>query len=102
MRVTAGRRRALVATAMVIGSSVAVFTSSVAPAAGDGPVQQTEEVGVLRLRLAGGGGTITFTPQGATAPTATQSITTTAKCGRRQPGRSPRSRAPVARRDSVW
>jgi hypothetical protein len=81
MRGSSGMTRALGAMGLVIGVSVGAFTSSVSPAAGDGPVQQTEEVGVLRLRLAGGGGTITFTPQGATAPTVSQSIPTTAKCG---------------------
>jgi hypothetical protein len=65
---------------LMIGSGAAVFTSSVSPAAGDGPVQQVEEVGVLRLHLAGSGGTFTFTPTGATAPTATQAITATSKC----------------------
>jgi hypothetical protein len=80
MRGTARRRRALGAMALVFGSSAAVFTSSVSPAAGDGPVQQVDEVGLLRLHLAGSGGTITFTPTGATAPTATQAVTATSKC----------------------
>jgi hypothetical protein len=80
MRVTRRGRRALGAAVLVIGSSVAVVTSSVAPAAGDGPVQQVDDVGVLRLHLAESGGTITFTPTGATSPTTTQVITATAKC----------------------
>jgi hypothetical protein len=80
MRVTARGRRALCATVLVIGSSVAVFSSSASPAAGDGPVQQVDEVGLLRLHLAGNGGTITFTPEGATSPTTTQTITATGKC----------------------
>jgi hypothetical protein len=81
MRVTARRRRALGAMGLVIGSGVAVFTSSVSPAAGDGPVQQVEEIGVLRVHLAGSGGTFAFTPKGATSPTATQAVTVTSKCG---------------------
>jgi hypothetical protein len=43
-------------------------------------VQQVDEVGLLRLHVAGNGGTITFTPKGATTPTATQTITATGKC----------------------
>ena len=80
MRVTKRWRRALAAMGLVIGSGAAVFTSSVSPAAGEGPVQQIEEIGVLRLHLAGSGGTIAFTPEGATTPTATQNITATGKC----------------------
>jgi hypothetical protein len=80
MGVSTRRWRALAAVAAV-GVSVAVFNSSVSPVAGDGPVSQVNDVGVLRLRLAGSGGTITFTPDGAAQPTVTQSITVTAKCG---------------------
>jgi hypothetical protein len=81
MGLTTRRWRALCATGLVVGASVAVFTSSVSPAAGEGPVKQVDDVGVLRLHLAGSGGTITFTPNGASVPTATQAVTVTGKCG---------------------
>ena len=61
-------------------ASVAALTSSVSPAAGEGPVQQLEEVGLLRLNLTGSAGKFTFTPTGAAAPTHTQTIGVNGKC----------------------
>src|SRR5262245_20009647 len=78
MRGSAGKRRALCAIGLLLGSGVAVFTASVSPAAGGAPAAQ--EAGVLRLHLAGAGGTVTFTPTGAPAPSVTQTITATGKC----------------------
>ena len=75
------RKWRALAAVVATGVSVAVFNSSVSPVAGEGPVQQVEDFGVLRLRLSGTTRSVTFTPTGATEPTATQSITTTSKCG---------------------
>jgi hypothetical protein len=75
------RRSRALAAVLMVGASVAVFNSSVSPVAGDGPVQQVEDIGVLRLRLSGTGGSVTFTPAAATEPAATQTITATSKCG---------------------
>jgi hypothetical protein len=80
MRRWAGKRRALCAIGLMVGSSVALFTASVSPASGDEPDPQIQDVGVLRLHLAGSGGTATFTPTGAPSPTATQAISATGKC----------------------
>jgi hypothetical protein len=81
MKRSTRRWRALGAIGLLGAASVVAFTSSVSPVSGADPVQQVEDVGVLRLDLSGSGGRITFTPTGATAPTATQAINVTAKCG---------------------
>jgi hypothetical protein len=80
MQRRAGKRRALSAIGLMVGASVALFTASVSPASGDEPDPQLQVLGVLRLHLAGSGGTVTFTPTGAPAPTATQAISATGKC----------------------
>ena len=81
MKRSARRWRAFGAIGLLGAASVAALTSSVSPAAGDGPVQQLEEVGVLRLNLTGSAGTFTFTPTGAPQPTVTQPISVNGKCG---------------------
>ena len=78
MNRSARRWRAFGAIGLLAG--VAALTSSVSPAAGDGPVQQLEEVGMLRLNLTGSAGKFTFTPAGAAAPTHTQTISVNGKC----------------------
>ena len=80
MERSARRWRAFGAIGLLGAASVGAFTSSVSPAAGDGPVQQLEEVGVLRLDLTGSAGRFTFTPAGAPAPTNTQTISVNGKC----------------------
>ena len=80
MRRWAGKRRALSAIGLMVGCSVALFTASVSPASGDEPDPQIQVLGVLRLHLAGSGGTVTFTPTGAVSPTAMQTISATGKC----------------------
>jgi hypothetical protein len=74
------RWRAVGAIGLLGAASVAALTSSVSPAAGEGPIQQLEEVGLLRLDLTGSAGKFTFTPAGAAAPTDTQSISVNGKC----------------------
>jgi hypothetical protein len=74
------RWRALAAVAAV-ATGVVAFNSSVSPVAGEGPVQQLEDVGVLRLHLSGTTRSVTFTPTGASQPSVTQPIAVTSKCG---------------------
>jgi hypothetical protein len=74
------RRWRALAAVVATGVSVAVFNSSVSPVAGDGPVEQVEDFGVLRLNLTGSAGKFTFTPAGAAAPTDTQTISVNGKC----------------------
>jgi hypothetical protein len=81
MERSARRWRAFGAIGLLGAASVGALTSSVSPVAGEGPVQQVEDYGLLRLSLSGSARSVTFTPTGATQPTATQPITTTSKCG---------------------
>ncbi len=79
-RSSSWRWRAVGALGLVVAATGGGLTASVSPVAGEGPVQQLEDIGLLRLGLSSTGGTVAFVPAGSTTPTSSQPVTVTGKC----------------------
>jgi|SRR5829696_3505007 len=72
-------RGVVVAAGMMVGATVLAGASPSATA--EGPLTVTEAFGTLRLNVAGGGATVTFTPAPGVEALDTQAFVASGKCG---------------------